>query len=263
MNAAAAQPRGWSRRRWWLAIGLVLAGQLLLIFLLSEGIQPKPGRLPAPSKFRLLGGPASPTNWGEAPWLSDAAQFALVSPQGFSGPVWQQLPRFSPQVIEWSEPPRWLTQEVSHLGSSFTPGLEAGGWPSGAATERPAPGVSGLPAFAATMPTNSTLRIEGELAGRRLLSGLELGCWPHDDVLLPSTVQVVVNPQGLVISATLLGGSGLAAADQRALELARAARFEPLSGPTQGLGMSWGSLVFQWQAVEVAGTNPPPARSAP
>jgi len=246
-----------------MAIGLVLAGQLLLIFLLSEGIQPRPARRPAPGRFRLLGSPSSLSNWGEAPWLSDAAQFALVSPEGFSGPVWQQLPRFSPQVIEWSEPPRWLTQEVSGLGNSFTPGMGTGGWQSRATTERPVPDVSGLPAIPATMSTNSTLRIEGELGGRRLLSRLELARWPHDDVLLPSTVQVVVNPQGLVISATLLGGSGLAAADQRALELARAARFEPFSGPTKGLGLSWGRLVFEWQAVEVAGTNQPQAGSAP
>jgi TonB family protein len=263
MNPTATEPRGWSRRRWGTTIGLALAGQLLLIFLLSERIQPRSGRPPAPSRFRLLGGPSTPLPWSQAPWLSDAAQFALVSPQGFSGPVWQQLPRFGPQVVEWSEPPRWLTQEVSRLGSSFTPGSDTGGWLSRVTTERPAPGLSGLPALTAPMSTNSTLTIEGELGARRLLSALALAGWPHHDVLLPSTVQVVVNPQGLVISATLLGSSGLAAADQRALELARAARFQPLSSPTQGLGLSWGRLVFEWQAVELAGTNLPPARGAP
>jgi hypothetical protein len=65
------------------------------------------------------------------------------------------------------------------------------------------------------------------------------------------------------MSATLLGGSGLAAADQRALELARSARFEPLSGPTQGQGLSWAKLVFQWQAVALVDTNLPSARGAP
>lgn len=265
VNPTSIEPRGWSQRRWWTTIGLALAGQLLLVFLVSERPQPQLGRLAAPGRVQLVGSPwsSNPSSWSEAPWLSDAAQFALASPHGFSGPVWQQLPRFSPQVMEWSEPPRWLTQEVSRLGSSFTAGQEAGGRLSRVVAERPAPAVSGLPAFAAATSTNSALRVEGEWDGRRLLTEPALACWPHNDVLLPSTVQVVVNPQGLVMSATLLGGSGLAAADQRALELARAARFEPLSGPIQGLGLSWGRLVFQWRAVELAGTNLPAVRGAP
>ena len=78
------------------------------------------------------------------------------------------------------------------------------------------------------------------------------------DVIAPSKVQVLVDEAGAVVSAVLLppdNRAGAAAqydpADQRALELARAARFAPSSRLTVG------QMIFNWRTV------PPPATNAP
>jgi len=56
-------------------------------------------------------------------------------------------------------------------------------------------------------------------------------------------VQVLVNAAGEVVSAVLLSPSGYDVADQRALTLARAARFAPAAGLTVG------QLIFNWRIV--------------
>ena len=80
--------------------------------------------------------------------------------------------------------------------------------------------------------------------------------WPYNDVLAATTVQLVVDRHGSVLAANLLTRSGLPAADQRALELARASRFEMADPASDTTPMTWGQMVFQWQAVP-PGTNAP------
>ena len=109
------------------------------------------------------------------------------------------------------------------------------------------------PKFAET----STLRIEGDLARRPLLTPMKLPSWPYADVIAPSKVQVLVNAAGEVVSAVLLPSDNSgevhdADADQRALELARAARFAPASDLTIG------KLIFNWCTVPPPATNAPP-----
>jgi TonB family protein len=104
------------------------------------------------------------------------------------------------------------------------------------------------PALAQT----STMRIEGGLARRRLLTPISLQSWPYADVLAPSVVQALVDAKGSVVSVVLLSSSGSEAANQRALELARAARFAPSPGLTIG------RLVFNWHTVAPPATNAPP-----
>jgi len=96
--------------------------------------------------------------------------------------------------------------------------------------------------------------------------------------LANSVVQVVVDAEGRPISATLYPddsgpgprtfGSGLKEADEQALALAKAARFNPMTGggpdrvtsPTAQL--TWGRMIFQWHTLPVA-TNAPPATPQP
>jgi hypothetical protein len=75
-------------------------------------------------------------------------------------------------------------------------------------------------------------------------------------VIAPSKVQLLVNESGNVVSAVLLApDSGFTAADQydqadqRALELARTARFAPSSRLTVG------RMIFNWHTVPVTTTN--------
>ena len=80
------------------------------------------------------------------------------------------------------------------------------------------------------------MRLEGDLAQRRLLAPLDLRSWTSRDILTNSVVRLLVDAEGLPLSVTLLSGSGAQEADQHALDQAKAARFEPLSrnpaGPT-------------------------------
>jgi hypothetical protein len=87
---------------------------------------------------------------------------------------------------------------------------------------------------------------------------MNLPSWPYADVIAPSCVQVLVNAAGEVVSTTLLpldnrseAASRYDAADQRALDLARTARFAPAPRLTIG------RLIFNWHTV------PPPATNAP
>ena len=76
-------------------------------------------------------------------------------------------------------------------------------------------------------------------------------------MIAPSKVQVLVDAAGDVVSAVLFPPENRGApvqsdlANQRALELARAARFAPSSRLTVG------QMIFNWRTV------PPPATNAP
>jgi TonB family protein len=255
MKPTTAAPASWSGRRWLITIGVVLAGQVSLVFWLSDRPSAPPITRPAPRLIQFAGDPRLQPTTSEAPWLADPAQFALVSAEGFSGPVWLRLPQFQRPAKGWSEPPDWLTQEVVQLGAgvrSLTPPA-----PTGMVTlaEKPASVFTALPKLRPTSATNSIVQVEGDLARRRLLTPLDVPRWAHNDVLLPTRVQVMVGANGVVQAATLLTRSGLPLADQRALELARAAAFEAVNPPAQGSGLTWGTMIFRWQHLEAGATD--------
>jgi hypothetical protein len=115
-------------------------------------------------------------------------------------------------------------------------------------------------------PTQSLLRLEGGLAGRRLVQPIKLKPWPFKEILTNSVVQVVVDAQGQPVSVpVLLSSSGCPAADDYALGQARAARFESVSRKGPGTmpdpvaHLSWGRLVFVWQTLPLPPTDAPPS----
>ena len=66
----------------------------------------------------------------------------------------------------------------------------------------------------------------------------------------------------------VLSSSGSKTADQRALDLAKAARFKPVArpgpaSPGRPPALTWGKLIFQWHTVELSATNSPAAKSPP
>jgi hypothetical protein len=94
------------------------------------------------------------------------------------------------------------------------------------------------------------------LASRRLLNPPKLQSWPASDLLTNSVMRVLVGADGTVISAIQLftpPGSGSKEADQQALDLSRAARFEPLHTGAENL--TFGTLIFQWHTLPL--TNAP------
>jgi len=115
---------------------------------------------------------------------------------------------------------------------------------------------------------SSLFRIEGDLAGRELLGPLQVPSMINMEILTNTVVQVGVNVAGFPFSVVPLSSSGSKTADQRAIELAKTARFKPLSrsGPTAlatPWALTWGKIIFQWHTVEVPATDGPDAKPQP
>jgi hypothetical protein len=241
MNAAPDyQP--WSRRKWLALIAACFAAHVGLIALL--GARPTPPPAP-PKPFRAA------LTESLAPWVAhhpdyeDPALFALPSHQGFSGIGWLRIPTESHQYHEWSEEQRWLAFASENMGETFVQYVrDLTGRPL-ALTEKQSPVLiaPNIPAAADWLRKNSSLRVEGPLAGRRLLVTPVLPVWPHSDVLDHTVAQAMVDQRGWVIAVTLLEESGLPAADRFALEAVRELMFEKSATP----GLTSGKLVFEWQ----------------
>jgi hypothetical protein len=182
-------------------------------------------------------------------------------PNGFSGPAWLEVPA-PPEPGKFPETaaaPAWLAVAPDDLGATFREFMRAHSpafftlrrWPLPAVTQ---PGISPLH----DAVTGSVVEVEGALAARGLLVMPELPSWPNSDLLAPSEVQVLVDARGNPVSALLLAGSGLKAADQAAVNLARSTQFgsDPavLNTPpgSPGAGLVFGRLIFRWHTLPVA-----------
>ena len=84
-----------------------------------------------------------------------------------------------------------------------------------------------------------------------------LPVWTNAHLLAATVVQVLVNSQGRVLSATLEPpGSGLSAADQVGLRLVRQARFLSPPGQPMSSPLHWGRVEFVWHTVASASESP-------
>ena len=260
MTSAPVEPRPWPRRRWWIFVVLVLGTQIGLIFWLSEKNVPPPRQVRSAPSLSVAGAAAA-----DLVALSDPTLFALPHRQGFSGLAWLKIPQPPFRSFDWPLNPRWLELSVRQLGATFDRTVESDGYNPPASPARPEPEFTiAAPPPLPTVPAPSTLRLEGGLSGRRLLPPLDLPPMRHTDLLADSVVQIVVNPEGrLVTVPVLLSSSGSKEADARALRIAGTARFDPIIGGGPGPAanptaqLAWGSMVFQWLTLPVATTNTP------
>lgn len=248
---AAKPPRhGWPMSRWLLLIALVLGMHVTLIFMFGarKTITPRP--VTNVPKLELAN--------GSSEWLAlnDPTLFALPNREGFAWPPWLKPPGLHVLMPDWTktERLRWLelSNGAANLGAAFNRFMQTNRFASFQFVVKPPPHfampvVPLEPAFART----STLRIEGNLAKRPLVSPMKLPSVPYDNVLQPSEAQVLVNAAGEVVSAVLLSSSGYTVADEQALALARAARFAPAAGLTIG------QLTFDWRVIAPPATNAP------
>jgi TonB family protein len=262
VNSRAVEPRAWTQRRWWTVVAALVAAQAGLVFWLGDKSPVRPRQ--ANNEPTILW---VPTFHGELTTLHDPTLFAWANPHGFSRTAWLEIPSLEYQPFEWTEPPRFLAFRAEQLGEVFRRVVQERSPPPFEVTSKPEPQIF-LPELempASSIPAQSSLRVEGDLAGRRLLSQFNLPSWPASDILSNSVVQVIVDADGQTQSATLLSGSGSKDADDRALDLAKSAEWEPLRGQSQqrspaGIGLlSWGRLVFSWRTVPPAATNAPHA----
>ena len=109
------------------------------------------------------------------------------------------------------------------------------------------------------LPTQSLVRVEGELAGRKLLSNVELKSWMSSEILSNTVVQAAVDAAGFTFSATLVSSSGSTNADRHALAEAARARFRPVTNTSAvaepSRSLTWGRWIFQWHTLPPPSTN--------
>ena len=262
MTFARIELRLWSRRRQWGMVGLVFGAQLGLIFWLGNTVPIHPRPAAPGLAFRLAGSDSA-----ELLALNDPTLFALPHRQGSAGPASLGTPRTESPSFQWPEPANSLFLAVDELGASFNRFIQTNAFDSIQLPANPEPSLT-LPdrSPAAVPPEPSTLRLEGNLARRRLITPLALRSQSNSNILANSVVQIVVDAEGRPVSPpALLSGSGDAKADQYALEQARAVRFEALrrnpadAAPNPAADLSWGRLVFRWHTLPKPPPDTPPA----
>ncbi|HUE36888.1 MAG TPA: hypothetical protein VMO20_05815 [Candidatus Acidoferrum sp.] len=283
MNVAPAEPpvKKWTWTRWLTLIAFVFVFHVALIFIFGAHKPVPPMQVKNAPSLTLTGESAD-----NLLGLNNATLFALPSGNGFSGPMWIPYPPLPVRPPNWTEEPHWLAATnplpVKALGATFHHFMQTNQFASVSFEFNQSPPLT-VPVFTPEplMAQTSTLQIEGALVKRPLLHPIQLPSWPFADVIAPSVVQVLVDAAGNVISAALLPPENLLQpsavresvepsavrdpdADARAVELARNARFAPLS-PNAGsvasnlLGrLAVGQLIFNWQAVPVTNTNASP-----
>ncbi len=241
----------WSQRHWVRVVGLVFGGQLLLLFLLAD--RTPVGPLPAreATRLSLALDDAANTRLNDPLLVGDPTMFALPHPRGFSGRAWLATPAPEHRLAGWAAPPGWLAANSNRLGQVFTgfavtnailiPGLAG----------KPEPRLAEMKSVPEADRPHSTMQVAGALQGRPLATQLVVPDLPQDDVLRTSVVQVLVNVAGEIFSTTLRSSSGLKTADDRALELSRRVRFQPLKAETNDPGTRFtaGTLIFTWHTV--------------
>lgn len=248
------------RLKWWGIVGVVFAGQLGAIFWLSQN-GPRQDT-PQISEVNLRWIQPAPEPLSS---LLDPTLFALPHRQSFSGLAWMTAISLATNTFSWSEDPRYLDYYQTRADTTLRDPAPTNGFSLveaiAAAKVEPR-----LPQIAFDKPSReqSTWRLAGDLAGRRLLTPLHLTSQSSDDLLTNTVIQLVVDARGWPVSEALLPpGSGSKDADQDALALAATARFEPLRGdagrPSQHplKGLAWGELIFEWHTIPVPPTNAP------
>ena len=254
MKPAARKRRSWTPGRWTWGVAAVLAAQVLLVLSLSDR-SPVRRREPA-SEFRLalVPAPGAGSAFMELEALADPTLFALPSGRGFAGAGWRRGTEFNYQSRDWPEPLHWLTNQAEFPGPSQFRDAPANGRLVG--LDKPGPRVTEATPAPLPMPGKSALRLDGPIACRGLRSIPELPSIVHSNLLADSTVRVGVQSDGYVFSAVIAQSSDLKAADDQALAIAQAARFEPVqraAGTSGPPALSWGELIFRWHVVRGAG----------
>ncbi len=243
MNAAAdmsALPaNGWSQRKFYSVIVLVLLVHIAFIFLFGAK---KPVTPRAVGKVPHLQIAAA----SELLALGDPTLFVLPHASDFASAVWQRSPNLTPPSFAYTTPPQFLPLPTEKLGAAFTEFVATNPIAEFQFNFKPEPPVAVANLnFESPLPKQSALNVVGELAARPLLNPVVVPSLPLNDVLAASRVQALVNPDGRVISAVLLESSGNDSADQTALKLTGTLRFAPAER------LAFGELIFHWHTLPV------------
>jgi TonB family protein len=176
----------------------------------------------------------------------DPSLMTLPSAHGYSRALWQRRandtrPTFDPPVelallepVAAGEMPVLLAQPPLPLAVQAT-----------AKKSPAAPEDIASPDEVVHAGTQSTVRVEGELASRELVQQPELPVVASGSALRRTRVRIAVTPDGRVQYVTLERSCGNESVDAQALELARQLRFVP-SRSADPLALEWTTLRFNW-----------------
>ncbi len=258
MKPARRSRWSWTLGRWTWGVAAVVATQVLLVLVLSDR-SPLQRRAPI-NEFHLRLIPtvgASPV-FRELEALSDPTLFALPSRRGFVRAGGNPDFALGYQSPDWSEPLHWLSNRTTFPVPNLVPDSANADHPS--RLDKPAPQVADAAPSGLPMPTATRLRAEGALAGRGVRALAPLPAIVYSNLLADTAVRVGVLPDGNVFSAAIARSSGLKAADDQALAIARTARFAPEprgAGTNSAWVLTWGELVFRWQVATGTGAPRP------
>jgi hypothetical protein len=243
----------WTLGRWLMLIALFYAAHVLLLFAFGarKPIVPRP----------VTNVPALKLTEDAGEWfaLNDPTLFALPHLGSFASAFRMQTDVAKQPSFPRTEPSADLSLSAQELGTVFNEFMQTNHF-AGFELQLKPPiklSTSGLP-IEPVLAQTSMLVIQGDVVRRPLLNPIDVPSLPYNDVIVPSKVQVVVDAAGNVISAVLLPSDNpleaaghWEAADRRALELARSARFAPAPH------LSIGRRIFTWHTVPVTSTNEP------
>jgi hypothetical protein len=242
---------GWPQSKLILFIVFALAAHIGFIFIFGTKKPVVPRAVTNAPQLQLA------DNSSELVALDDPTLFALPHANDYATPFWQSPPAVQPPNFRWTEAPRYLTLTHQNLGATFIRFVQTNPpVPFVLNFQPPPPFAEFLTSAVPPLPQNSTVQIAGDLAQRSLLKPILAPDLPYNDVIAPSRVQVLVDAAGSVISTVLLPADNSADAlghwdfaDQRALTLARAARF------TAAPQLTFGELIFNWHTIPTTTTN--------
>lgn len=238
----------WSRQRWVFCVLLIFGLQAGGIYWASQGDDE--GAPVSRASARVVLGNSARAELMAAPAV-DPMLFAGADIAGFSGHGWLE-PR------SWNYQSDGLAKRTEYLRFAEGARILKEPPPQGHVHNVAGGGIFGAaPSSAQPLEPRqagrSRLHVEGMLRERGVASAPELPIQTANDVLNSSVIEVGVNGDGLVVSARLAERSRSKTADQQALALARQVRFQATPGSSPEL--TWGKLIFQWFAVNLASTN--------
>ena len=242
----------WSRPRFWLVVALLFAGQAGMVLLLGERAHFSHAPAPPLPGLRLLDVPLDIELWTKHVFAGDPAVFPTSSPHGFAYEAYETfhrqlshlaaVPLVEPSPVFLGFGAQWAGARLAPAGSGPRQApFRLAGLPDSSEN-----GAPNFPPAAASRP-ESFFRIEGELDSRRVGPPVVLPYWTTNYLVTNSVVRFGGNRAGQVVSAVLLGGSGLKAADDAALATLNGLRFRPVG--LKAPEFAWDTATFYWKTV--------------
>jgi len=268
MTEESSAESRWSRERWFLTVTIIFAVQVVVVIWLSERGD-IPVKVDSQGLLTRYYTPEASIQLTPLFHLMDPTLYSRASSEGFSGSVWLDVKPIEHRSAGWSDPPQFLKfnqdpllSDLERFGLANQPHRRTVSDTLGGGAETRVELSNQL------IPSSSSVfEMIGDLRRTNLRSIPAIPSIELNGVLAPSIILLQVDQRGRVFSANLTGTSGQANADQQAMRIARALRFDVAEGfsPTTSNrdfnNLRRTKLIIHWATLSVPAqtTNTPPA----